>query len=382
MAREEGTPTPTEKDIIRAQREILAARESPPAPNFASPETPTAPNGTLLGAGAFPEAHPNLSLPPYPGLVVYTHQQEQQPEQHQPPQPQEYPGLPRLDYRLYSPPLFELSSDCTTIKSTAPYLSSTVEALTALVRAQATVPPKPQVHVTGKRGSRIDFAVKLNLLPLLVPEGGAAGEGKPRSYIRCIGSGETALRGGTKPELLPDLGDHAGLEVWARRFVNDPNHVKAFVLERVVTNLDTNWLSGQIRILVNSLNYRGVVTVSFPVTHCKVMVQSPGRVNKFFTGITALFSGKRTYEVVKAVWPFANRERTEPSAAADAANPRRCVVQSEDQWWREWAQPIKYAIATNRHGWVTNEDKLEAIMEGKGKGLSAVDWSEQFDGTP
>lgn len=254
MAPEEGTPTPTEKEIIRAQREILAARESPLTSNSYSPETPTGQNDACLGAGAFPEAQPNPSLPPYPGvLVVYSQQQEQRPEQH-PPQPQEYPGLPRLDYRLYSPPLFELSSDCTTIKSTAPYLSSTVETLTALVRAQATVPPKPQVHITGKRGSKIDFAVKLNLLPLLVPEAGAAGEGKPRSYIRCVGSGETALRGGTRPELLPDLGDHAGLEVWARRFINDPNHVKAFVLERVVTNLDTNWLSSQIRILVNSLN--------------------------------------------------------------------------------------------------------------------------------
>lgn len=112
-----------------------------------------------------------------------------------------------------------------------------------------------------------------------------------------------------------------------------------------------------------------------------MVVQSPDRVNKFFTGITTLFTGKRTYEVVKAVWPFANRERTEPSVAHDKANPRHCVVQSEDQWWREWAQPIRYAIATKRHGWVTNEDKLEAIMEGKGKGLSAVDWSEEFDGT-
>lgn len=210
--------------------------------------------------------------------------------------------------------------------------------------------------------------------------------------------------------------------MWARRFVNDPNHVKAFVLERVVTTLDTSWLSSQIWILVNSLNCtcldpaavhthtlrpqlappiecprgdcnkmllriidtlnidKGVVTVSFLVTHSKVVVQSPDRVNKFFTGITTLFSGKRTYEVVKAVWPFADRERPEPSAAADAANPRHCVVQSEDQLWREWAQPIKYAIATKRHGWVTNEDKLEAIMEGKGKGLSAVDWSEEFAG--
>lgn len=265
MAEGAGTPTPTEKEIIRAQQEILAARKSPSAPNSALSETPTAPNNVRLGAGAFPEAQPNLSLPPYPGSVVYFqhHYQQQQEEEEQlpsPPQPQEYPGLPRLDYRLYSPPLFELSPDCTTIKSTAPYLSSTVEALTALVRAQATVPPKPQVHITGKRGSKVDFAVKLNLLPLLVAEAGTGGTTsggggqEPRSYIRCVGSGEAALRGGTRPELLPDLGDRAGLEVWARRFVNDPNHVKAFVLERVVTNLDTNWLSSQIRILVNSLN--------------------------------------------------------------------------------------------------------------------------------
>ena len=125
----------------------------------------------------------------------------------------------------------------------------------------------------------------------------------------------------------------------------------------------------------------GTPTPSFPVTHSKVVVQSPDGVNNFFTGITTLFSGKRAHDVVKAVWPFANRERTEPSGAADAAKPTTLVVQSEDQWWREWAQPIRYAIATKRHGWVTNEDKPEAIMEGKGKALSAVDWSEEFDGT-
>ncbi|KAI3401337.1 hypothetical protein diail_11420 [Diaporthe ilicicola] len=390
MAADEETSLATEKERLRAQYDRLG-RESPPTPNpSSSAEIPTtAPSGNLPGAGNSYRVQPCLDLPPYSGpsstsyldLALPAHQQQQQ--QQQPHPPQEYPGLPRLDYRLYSPPLFELSSDCTTIKSTAPYLSSTVEALTALVRAQSTVPPKPQIHITGKRGGKVDFAIKLNLLPLLVPEVTLGSQQQlqqgPVSYIRCVGSGEVALRGGTRPELLPNLGDEAGLEQWARRFVNDPNQVKAFVLERVVTNLDTNWLSSQIRILVNSLNYKGVVTVSFPVSHSKVVVQSPDRVNKFFTGITTLFAGKRTYEVVKAVWPFATRERTEPSAAADGA-PRRCMVQSEDQWWREWAQPIRYAIATKRHGWVTNEDKLEAIMEGKGKGLSAVDWSEEFDG--
>lgn len=32
------------------------------------------------------------------------------------------------------------------------------------------------------------------------------------------------------------------------------------------------------------------------------------------------------------------------------------------------------AIATKRHGWVTNEDKLEALMEGTPSAASAVDW--------
>ena len=35
------------------------------------------------------------------------------------------------------------------------------------------------------------------------------------------------------------------------------------------------------------------------------------------------------------------------------------------------------AIATKRHGWVTNEDKLEGLMEGVGKGLSVVDWGPE-----
>lgn len=279
--------------------------------------------------------------------------------------PQKYPGLPQLDYRLYSPPLFELSADCTTIKSSAPYLSANATALVSLVRAQSTVPPKPQVHITGKRGSKVDFAVKLNLMPLLVPD-------DPRrrmDYIRCVGSGEVAMRGGPKPGLEPDVGD-GGLEEWARRFVDDQAAVKTFTLERVVANMDVEWLEGQIRMLVAGTGYKGVVGVTFPVTHAKVVVQNPDRVNKFFTSVTTLFSGKRKYEVVKAVWPFATHKNGEPG--------RRCVVQSEETWWREWKDPIRYSITTKRHGWVTSEDKLEAIMEGVGRGGGTVDWGPEY----
>ncbi|KAK3940637.1 poly(A) polymerase [Diplogelasinospora grovesii] len=301
--------------------------------------------------------------PPYSGPSNITQEPAPRPQLRG---PQKYPGLPQLDYRLYSPPLFELSSDCTTIRTTAPYLSTNATALVSLIRAQSTVPPKPQIHIVGKRGNhKVDFAIKLNLMSLLVPE-------DPRQrmdYVRCVGDDELAMRGGYKPSTEPVFGD-GGVEEWVRRFIEDSGPVKTFTLERVVANLDTNWIEGQVRSMIASTAYKGVVSVTFPVTHSKVVVQNPDKVNKFFTSVTSLFSGKRKYEVVKAVWPFATHKSGEPG--------RRCVVQSEETWWREWRDPIKYAIATKRQGWVTNEDKLEAIMEGVGKGVSVVDWGPEY----
>ncbi|KAL2206660.1 hypothetical protein CC79DRAFT_1334990 [Sarocladium strictum] len=275
--------------------------------------------------------------------------------------PVRYPGLPKLDYRLYSPPLFKLSSDSTTLSSKAEYLSTNVNALVELMRAQSSIPPKPQIQVRGTRGRKVDFDVKLNFMSLLVPDD----EKLRMDYIRCVGENEVAFRGGLKPDVKPDVGD-AGLEEWCRRFVSDPAGIKTFTLERVVANLDSAWLEGQIRSLVASLNYRGVVDVNFIVTHNRVTVQNPDRVNQFFTSVTSLFSGKNKYEVIKAVWPFATTASGQPG--------RRCIVQSEEIWWREWNVPIKFAISQKRHGWVTVEDKLEAVMEGKGTSTAPIDW--------
>ncbi|KAI8624307.1 hypothetical protein F5Y19DRAFT_323112 [Xylariaceae sp. FL1651] len=277
--------------------------------------------------------------------------------------PQYYPGLPVLDYRQYSPPMFELSADSTTISSKATYLSENVKALSSLIQAQATVPPKPQILIHGTRGRRVDFSLRLNLMSLLVPD-------NPRDrmdYLRCVTRDEMAYRGGNEPSLKPELGPgDDGLEAWCRRFIKDQSSVKTFTLERVVANLDTNWLEGQVRSLIAATSYKGIVTVQFPVTHARVTIQNPDKVNKFFTSVTALFSGKSKYEVVKAVWPFAN--------AKNGEHGRKCIVQSEKTWWEEWKDPIKYAISQKRQGWVTNEDKLECIMESKGRGVSLVDW--------
>ncbi|KAI1204922.1 uncharacterized protein F4807DRAFT_445019 [Annulohypoxylon truncatum] len=280
--------------------------------------------------------------------------------------PQYYPGLPILDYRQYLPPMFELSADTTAITTKANYLSENPKALASLLRSLATVPPKPQVLIQGRRDRKTDFSLKLNLMNLLVSNGAH----DRLDYLRCVGKDEMALRGGTEPGLKPHFGIDNGLEAWCDRYVKDSASIKTFTLERVVANLDTNWIEGQVRSLVASTDYKGQVIVQFPVTHAKIIVQNPDKHNKFLTSVTSLFSSKSKYEVVKAVWPFATGRNGEPG--------RRCVVQSEKTWWEEWRDPIKYAIATKRKGWVTNEDKLECIMESKGKGISLVDWGPEF----
>ncbi|KAK3988558.1 hypothetical protein QBC44DRAFT_101667 [Cladorrhinum sp. PSN332] len=284
-------------------------------------------------------------------------------------QPRRYPGLPPLDYRLYNPPLFALSQDKTTIRSAAPYLSSNATALIALIRQQATVPPKPCIHITGRRdhssSSRADFAIKLNLMHLLIPD-------DPRQrldYLRCVAPGEMALRGGSKPSLEPSEPD--GLEEWARRYVEDKSVNKSFVLERVVANLDVNWIEGQVRALVAEMKYPGRVEVKFPVTHNRVVVQAPEKGNKFLASVAGLFSGgKKKYEVVKAVWPFASGRNGESG---------RKVVGGvgEEEWWKAWKGTVRFAISTKRHGWVTSEDKLEVIMEADADASGNVDWGPE-----
>lgn len=389
------TPQPSEKNRLHVHfvQQDADASPTPTSISLGSPISPlndsnagvvsvvtTAPQQDNHSAGNTPQPPPYEPASISQLATATATQQTTQPCQ----KPSRYPGLPALDFQLYSPPLFELSSDCTTLRSFAPYLSSTPAALVSFILAQATVPPKPQIHITGRRNGRPDFALKLNLMHILVPEAGAH-PSRRMDYLRIVAPGEPALRGGTRPSLEPDLGAQAGLEAWAERFVEDPAPVKAFVLERSVCNLDTRWLEAQIQRLVAGTGYSGTVAVTFPVTHARVVVQrSPDRASsKLFSGITTLFGGRRTYEVVKAVWPFAScprREEDGDSSGDDAVaaerGPRTCVVQSEEQWWREWAQPIRHAVVTKRHGWVSSEDKLEAVMEGKGKGVGRVDWGD------
>lgn len=132
---------------------------------------------------------------------------------------------------------------------------------------------------------------------------------------------------------------------------------RSFALERTVTNWDTSYLEGRLLSLVHSTSYDGRITVTFPLTHCRVVIKNPDRVNRFFSNVTKVFTGTHKYEVIKSVWPYADVPRGEQG--------RKCTVQEEEAWLRNWGDSIRHAILSKRKGWVTAEDRLEFLMEPK-----------------
>lgn len=127
-----------------------------------------------------------------------------------------------------------------------------------------------------------------------------------------------------------------------------------FTIERQVHNWDVGYIEGQLRTLIASIGYKYAVDITFPSTYSRVTVHSPDKINKVFTAVESFFSGTKKYEVVKVVWPYAS--------APPGDRDRRFAVQSEESWWHDWKDVIRYAIVTRRQGWVTVEDRLDSLM--------------------
>jgi hypothetical protein len=139
-----------------------------------------------------------------------------------------------------------------------------------------------------------------------------------------------------------------------------------FVIQRIVTNWDIEYIEGRLRALIASTGYRNQLTITFPMTHSKIVVQSPDKINKLFTSMQNLFTGTKRYEVIKIVWPYASV----PPGDED----RKCAVQSEESWWSDWKDAIRHAVLSGRKGWVTVEDRLEFLMAPERDKGKTKDW--------
>jgi hypothetical protein len=142
----------------------------------------------------------------------------------------------------------------------------------------------------------------------------------------------------------------------------------SFHVAREVTGLNEQYLKDQIEGLIRNINYRGHITITFPLENPSVSVYSDHRVNRlrthwgmiFLSIITltiifiwpVLFFLTKRYEVVKAEWPFSKQEESGRTVYATV---------SEEQWFKRWAKIIEKAALGRREVALTQEDLARGI---------------------
>lgn len=268
-------------------------------------------------------------------------------------------------------------------------LDTDAELLESRVRDWAAVPPRPFVRVYGYHRERhrdsankksenknvTDFDVKVELTPYLCPLGGTRGAD---CELRTVENGEKAKRGGVFRRRAPgarkggriELGmvEKPSLTEWCHMYCASHTGLKVFQLERGVAGLNHDRLREHLESMVRRTNYRGHLSVSFPVQNARVEVWNECRTNQWrltkwiyvvfcvsmlwlFTWPYLFFRTKR-FETVSAVWIF--------SRQIEDTQQRSYVTISEDQWYNLWGRAISKAVLQKRQGTLGQDDLLAA----------------------
>lgn len=231
-----------------------------------------------------------------------------------------------------------------------------------MINQQALYPPAYYVQIHGKHNEKeqseskksgreiTDFYFRINISHLLGPRGSGQLEIPPNN--------KRAYRGTRFPSLKPSLSDpesRDALFVWCEKYVSDSSKIKSFTLCRKIRNHNTQKLYQLIKSAISETRYQGQVYITFPSTHCKVVVYSPSRINKWRTTLLTrwlfyltflwimawplLIFLTRRYEMVSSVFYFAD------SPDIKDLN-RKCKVCSEVEWFLNWKSAIKRAVLT------------------------------------
>jgi hypothetical protein len=234
-----------------------------------------------------------------------------------------------------------------------------------MIREQASYPPSYFVELNGTHTETVrngnketknkitDFHIRLNITHLLT-----RGIGVGDETIELLPDNKRGYRGGRIPGLKPTVGisdvenQTEELKSWCEDYVNNAAGVKSFTLKREIINHDTKKLEQLLRSAIAGTQYRGHLGIKFPIIHKRVVVYSPGKINEWrittwirwvfyltFLWIFAwpvLFFLTHKYEVVKAVYPYAN-------VPTDDSGNRQCQVMDENEWYLRWVSAIQRA---------------------------------------
>ncbi|KAF1942783.1 hypothetical protein EJ02DRAFT_454072 [Clathrospora elynae] len=249
----------------------------------------------------------------------------------------------------------------------------------------AKTAPVPLVYIMGthketvKKGDKketrhiTDFRLVLNLQRYL-RVGFHDGNISSMSLV-TVENGEKTHRGTIMKCRAP--GSQQDIEVgtqkvtlteWCHRYCASPRMLKIFRLRRVVTGFDEPHLKNRLEGLIRATNYRGHISVTFPVEEKNVDIYTSTRINEWrqttwicwifyltflwiFTWPYLFFATKR-YAVVKAQWPF---------SSTDSHGNKTYTTVSEEQWFEKWHVAVRRLVLDRFEG-EASEEMMDGVL--------------------
>ncbi|KAK7191239.1 hypothetical protein DPSP01_008311 [Paraphaeosphaeria sporulosa] len=259
-----------------------------------------------------------------------------------------------------------------------PRLDTDPVVLEETVRRLALEPPYPFVYLMGthretvKRGDKTetknvtDFRIVIDLqhhirradMTLSTVENGEKTHRGGITKCRAPGHKQDVEVGTPKPELRE----------WCHRYCASPRMLRIFRLRRVVTGFDEEYLKQRLEGLIRGTNYRGHISVTFPVENKNVDLYTSNRINQWrvttwirwvfyltflwiFSWPTLFFATKR-YAVVKAEWPW---------STTDSQGIKQYSSISEEQWFEKWHVGIR-RLVLDRYQCEASEEILRGVI--------------------
>lgn len=155
---------------------------------------------------------------------------------------------------------------------------------------------------------------------------------------------------------------------WCERYVNSPRKLKIFRLERTVPGFDKEYLKNRIEGLIASANYRGHVSVTFPIEDRYMDIYTSNKINEWrlkkwvcwifyltFLWIFTwpyLFFMTKVYAVARAEWPFSYIKED---------GTKKYTSISEEQWFEKWHVAVK-RLVLDRYQGEAGEEMMTGVI--------------------
>ncbi|KAI4096670.1 MAG: hypothetical protein LQ344_000810 [Seirophora lacunosa] len=283
--------------------------------------------------------------------------------------------------------------------------SSDPETCQFLIEHEAGRSPRPMVrmigsHVETRQRDKKEEKQRVTDFDITAQLGGLLAA--PWARSRVVENTQKAYRGGIFKQLDPRAQAHPeaadtapSLKEWCHRFCALSASAKSFTIARNVTGVAHGTLTRQLTEALRSTNYRGNISITFPVRSRATVIMSDHWLNRYrhnkyiwWTCVLLqlwiltwplLWIMTKRWEVFSVEWPCRIYQRADGSwpnsHQADAGsvhegqptdNPLvRIANVSESEWVEHWKLAIQMGAESKKQGTLTDADRrvAQAIEE-------------------